>query len=119
MEKLYAQVLWRILDNGMDHAHAVSSLAKVLKRDGRMALMPKIAKAFRRIAQAQAAKSPRIFVARSAEITHAQKASGHPNASVTVDETLIGGWRLESAESIIDRSFKKYLLDIYNAAVLE
>ncbi len=34
-----------------------------------------------------------------------------------VDETLIGGWRLEGREHLIDASYKHYLLDMYNRAV--
>lgn len=34
--------------------------------------------------------------------------------SVRIDSTLIGGWRLEGRERLVDASFKKYLLDMYN-----
>ena len=31
-----------------------------------------------------------------------------------VDTSLIGGWRLEGRENLVDASFKKHLLTVYN-----
>ena len=38
------------------------------------------------------------------------------DVSVKVDESLIGGWRLEGREMLVDASWKKSLLSIYNRA---
>ena len=35
---------------------------------------------------------------------------------VRVDDSLIGGWRLEGRERLIDASYKELLLSIYNRA---
>ena len=79
--------------------------------------MGKVAKAFSRLAEANRANRSRIFVAKEKDAKSALKASGVPEADVCVDESLIGGWRLEGGNEVIDRSFKKYLLDIYNGAI--
>jgi F0F1-type ATP synthase delta subunit len=117
MEKLYAQALWRSIENGRSPKEAVESLAKILKKQGRIDLMGKIAKAFVRLAEAHKANRMRIYVAHESDAKSALKASGVEEADVCVDETLIGGWRLEGSGEVVDRSFKKYLLDIYNTAV--
>jgi F0F1-type ATP synthase delta subunit len=117
MEKLYAQALWKSIENGRNPKEAVESLAKLLKKQARLELMPKIAKAFARLAEANKANRTRIFVAHEKNAKAALKASGVVEADVCVDETLIGGWRLEGGNEVVDRSFKKYLLDIYNEAL--
>jgi F0F1-type ATP synthase delta subunit len=117
MEKLYAQALWVSIEKGRSPKEAVESLSKILKRQGREGLMPRIAKAFKRLAEANKANRARIFVAYEKDAKSALKASGSAEADVCVDETLIGGWRLESGTEVVDRSFKKYLVDIYNEAL--
>lgn len=117
MEKLYAQALWKAIENGRSPKEAVDSLATILKRQGRQDLMGRIAKAFTRLAEANNANRERIFVARESDAKAALKASGASKADICVDESLIGGWRLEGNNAVVDRSFKKYLLDIYNGAI--
>jgi F0F1-type ATP synthase delta subunit len=117
MEKLYAQALWKVIENGKSPKEAIESLARLLKKQARLALLPKIGKAFQRLADAHKANRPRIFVAHERDAKHALKASGRAEADVCVDETLIGGWRLEAENEVIDRSFKKHLLDIYSTAI--
>jgi F0F1-type ATP synthase delta subunit len=117
MEKLYAQALWKSIENGKSPKEAVESLAKLLKKQGRVELMPRIGKAFKRLAEASQGNRVRIFVAHEKDSKHALKASGLEEADVCVDETLIGGWRLEGGNEVVDRSFKKYLLDIYTSSI--
>ncbi len=117
MEKLYAQALWKAIENGRSHKEAVESLAKILKRQGRIDLMGKIAKAFARLVEANKGQSTRIYVANEKDAKFAMKAAGVDEADVCVDKSLIGGWRLEGKGELVDRSFKKYLLDIYNSSV--
>jgi F0F1-type ATP synthase delta subunit len=38
--------------------------------------------------------------------------------AVQLDESLIGGWRLEGRERLVDASFKKDLLSLYNRVTL-
>ena len=117
MEKLYAQALWKAIENGRSPKEAIESLAKILKRQGRIDLMSKIAKAFARLAEANRSRGARIYVAQRHDAVHAMKAAGVEKADICVDESLIGGWRLEGAGQLVDRSFKKYLLDIYNESL--
>jgi len=34
-----------------------------------------------------------------------------------VDESLIGGWRLEGKETLVDASYKRELLELFNRSV--
>jgi F0F1-type ATP synthase delta subunit len=117
MEKLYAQALWKAIENGRSPKDAVESLAKLLKKQGRLDLMSKISRAFVRLAEANRGNRSRIFVAKQKDAPHALAASGMSEADVCVDESLIGGWRLEGGNEVVDRSFKKYLLDIYTSSI--
>lgn len=114
---MYAQALWTSIENGRTPKEAVESLGKILKRQGREGLMPRIAKAFARLAEANRSSRPKVFVAREKDGKHAIAAAGVKDADVVVDESLIGGWRYEGNDEIIDRSFKKYLLDIYTSSI--
>ena len=114
MEKTYAQALWKSVENGISPKEAVASLVHVLKMQGRAELVPRILRALRRLAEQHAQKRARIYVAHEKDARHALKKSGVAQADVCVDTSLIGGWRLESAETLVDTSFKKQLLDIYS-----
>lgn len=126
MEQAYAQALWKMLANGADHKKAIHALHEQLKAHGRAALMPRIARAFARIADRELAKSTLVLtVAREKDAHKAEKeakgvleqlrldASG---LKKQVDDSLIGGWRLEGGGVLVDASYKKHLLDMYNKA---
>ena len=85
--------------------------------------MPRIAKAFERLAAREEARAKiTLTIANQQDEQRArQEASGGSDLpkqriEVEVNPTLIGGWRLEGQESLIDASYKKHLLAIYTAA---
>ena len=117
MEKLYARALWRSVENGRSPSEAVAGLVEVLKKQGRFDLFVHIQRAFVRLAEEKRNIRPRIFIAREKDAKYAFKTSGVEDADVCVDESLIGGWRLEASEDLVDRSFKKYLLDIFTSSI--
>ncbi|MBI5469907.1 hypothetical protein HY968_01100 [Candidatus Kaiserbacteria bacterium] len=100
----------------MDPKKAVESLKLMLARQGRSKLLPRIARALGRIDERQKATRPRVYVADEKQARQAFAESGISAADVCVDETLIGGWRLEDGERLVDNSFKKHLLNIYSNA---
>ncbi|NBV77385.1 hypothetical protein EBR66_04440 [bacterium] len=115
MERAYARALLQLIQNGMAHADAVRTVAKVLESKGRSALMPKVARAFNRLIQRESGKiTNTLFVAKEHHASRAHKESGEHDARVVVDPTLIGGWRLVKSDSLVDVSWKKHLLSIYN-----
>ena len=128
MENSYAQALWKMIQNGSKPKEAVAKLREVLAVRGRGALLPKIARAFARLAARQEASSKMtLTVAREKDARAAAKEvekilAAHKISDVElceeVDESLIGGWRLEGRGLLVDTTWKKSLVDMYNAATL-
>jgi F0F1-type ATP synthase delta subunit len=122
MENAYAQALWNVIKGGMKSLDAVHALHAQLQKSGRTSLAPRIARAFARIAaREQARTAVTLTVADASHERSAQReasASGIDlkNAAVRVDPSLIGGWRLEARETLVDASYKKHLLALYRAA---
>lgn len=124
METAYATALWKIIEGGTDHRKAVMALREKLQQDGREALLPRIARAFERIAEREAKKNDIILsVAKESDERKAKSAAKEALASMKVetdtlkthvDESLIGGWRLEGKGVLVDNSYKKQLLDLYH-----
>ena len=124
METAYAQALWKMVEDGMTPAKAVRALHEVLKAHGREALLPRIASAFTRIAERETKRSDVILtVAREKDERRAHKevkellsamGVGVEDLKTQVDDTLIGGWRLEGREQWVDASYKNQLLELYS-----
>ncbi len=124
METVYAQALWKMVEDGMTPSKAVRALHEVLKAHGREALLPRIASAFTRIAERETKRSDVILtVAREKDERRAHKevkellsamGVGVEDLKTQVDDTLIGGWRLEGREQLVDASYKNQLLELYN-----
>ncbi len=126
METAYAQALWKMVEGGMTPVKAVRALQETLKVHGREALLPRIGSAFARIAQREAKRNDIVLtVAREKDERHAHKevkpllaAMGieTKDLKTQVDDTLIGGWRLEGREQLVDASYKNQLLELFNRA---
>jgi F0F1-type ATP synthase delta subunit len=122
MEQAYAQALWKIVERGTTPHKAVVQLQESLKASGRLALMPRIARAFGRIAEREAKSTDLVLtIASEAHESSAKRAAKEvlkemeidADLKTQVDDTLIGGWRLEGKGVLLDHSYKKQLLDIY------
>lgn len=122
MEQTYAQALWKMIEGGSTPKQAISKLRENLAVRGRLALLPRIARAFGRYAARERSKNALTLTVGA----HAQRAKKEAkeilsamrvdadDVVTTVDETLIGGWRLEGREHLYDASYKKFLLSMYN-----
>ncbi len=125
MEESYAQALWKVIQAGTPAHKAVQGLTETLRAHGRISLSPRIAKAFARIAERESAHIGAVLtVAREKDQHHAHtkvvKMLADMGVEVKdlkteVDDTLIGGWRLEGRGTLIDASYKKHLLDIFSS----
>ncbi len=124
MEIAYAQALIRLLSKGMKPTEVVAAMRTNLEKMGRQALFPKIARAFARIVQRDRNKNGVVLTtARAHDQAHATREAHSLLSSLDVaakdlmhdtDDSLIGGWRLEGREILVDASFKKQLLSLYN-----
>ncbi len=129
MEKTYAQVLWTMVSRGTEPKRAVRVLKELLEREGRAQLIPRVARAFARIAQRESKKQSVVLaVARESDSAHAKRQAHDDIArlglaahdvGVSIDESLIGGWRLEGKETLVDASYKRRLLDLYSRVTRE
>lgn len=123
----YAQALWQSVQRGTAPTSAVAGLIETLKAHGRTALLPKIARAIVRIGAREAARTDVVLsIARAKDERTAKRAAGKflselgvavRDAKTAVDENLIGGWRLEGREHLVDASYKKSLLSIYEGVI--
>ncbi|MBI4079859.1 F0F1 ATP synthase subunit delta [Candidatus Kaiserbacteria bacterium] len=126
MEHTYAEALWKLIEDGEQPKKAVAKLKVYLEARGRVNLLPKIARAFARIAARERARSAvMISVARQKDVAKAERearailtelGATAADLDVRLDDSLVGGWRLEGRERLVDASFKKSLLSIYNRA---
>ena len=126
MENAYAEALWDLIEKGMKPAEAVAAVKKSLEEKGRSVLLPKIARAFARLAaRHERQRTMTLTIARKKDMAHALKAAQtilaeqgiqETDLCETIDETLIGGWRLEGRGLLVDQSWKKSLLSIYTRA---
>ncbi len=119
MENAYAQALWTMIAKGTPHADAVRALHTYLKEGGREALLPRIAKAFERLAAQHSSADTVVLSVADAKHEHSAKSAAErfmpeaKSAHIVIDKTLIGGWRLDARETLIDASYKKHLLELY------
>ena len=127
METAYAQALWNMVSAGTAPTKAVHSLTEILKTHGREALLPRIGRAFARIAERESKRtSITLTIARekderaakhAVKDTLSQLAVDSKDVQIVVDESLIGGWRLEGKETLVDASYKRELLELFNRSV--
>ena len=111
----YAQAIWKSVEKGADPHAVVASVHKKVLEEGRGDIMPKILNAFKRLAERESARNrTQVFVAREKDGKQAFIESRVAEADIVIDETLIGGWRLEDKERLVDASYKSMLLKMYN-----
>jgi F0F1-type ATP synthase delta subunit len=115
MEGAYAQALWKSVQAGKSPSEAVHALVELLRHQGRLGLLVKIRKAFERVAALEHERRPRLYVAHQKDAVNARTQSGAPDAEVSVDASLIGGWRLEKRDELVDNSFKNHLVSLYES----
>ena len=116
MEKEYALALSRQLKAGTDEKKLVDGLVAHLKTEGRMKLLPGIARELKALDARRQSLAPSIEVASEAEKASAlssAKALGIEAENVSVNPSLIRGWRARSGSSLVDRSAKRGLVDLY------
>ena len=116
MEKEYAHALSRQIAAGADESALVAGLVAHLKRDGRMKLLPGIVRELKALQARTEKLSPSVEVATEAESADAlakARAAGIEATSTTVNPSLIKGWRARTGGTLVDRSAKRALVDLY------
>lgn len=103
---------------------AVGAIRRVLAKGGRAALLPRIARSFKRLSERERKKDEIVLtVAREKDERYARSAAkrflsalgvAEEGLKTRVDDTIIGGWRLEGRGVLVDNSYKQRLLELYD-----
>ena len=104
----------------MEMKKAVRALKASLEASGRIMLLPRIAKSFSRHAERELRRTRvTLTIANKGGESAAKKSARaivgkdlSEDVHIAIDNTLIGGWRLEGNGQLIDASFKKHLLEM-------
>lgn len=115
MQKAYAKALDSLLASGMTEEEAFNKLLAHLKESGRMKLLPQLLRELKTQAKRKQAREPMLEVASSAEVKDAEASANKEGSTLkaSVNPDLISGWRLTTADMLIDRSGKRALIDLY------
>lgn len=115
----YATALHRAVQQGTDAAKACESLVLVLAREGKKALLPSVLRAYQRLVFAHKRSGTTITLANTKDESAARaacaKAFGTTDASIHIDDTIIGGYAIEHQSKRIDHTYKSALLKMYRS----
>lgn len=123
----YAEALWRVVEKGKTPKAAVSALYRMLEAQGRLRLLRPIGKSFARVAEKkERASKITLSIAREKDARAAIREAASilagfgakkEDLALAVDPDIVGGWRLEGRGKLIDASYKKHLLNIYDNVI--
>lgn len=112
----YQKASLSLLESGEDVGKTVKHIKAVMDKRGHSRLLLGVLRAaLRELDRTSVAKTPRLTVAREKDVR--RYAAGHKEAEVIVNPHLIGGYRFEKDNTMIDQSYKTKLLNWYRVAV--
>jgi len=120
MENLYATAIQRLLSSGMKEDAVVQNLVGHLKERGRLKLLPAILASLKTLAARSVTLGASVEVASKEDgkaALEAAKALGIEATEAVVNPILLSGWRARSQGTLIDRSGKRALTDMYHSIV--
>lgn len=117
MEKQYAQAIEMLRSRpGTDDKKLVNELVAHLKAAGRVKLLPGILRELNVLEYRRGKLAPSVEAASEKE-AHAAvaeaKKQGIDVAKARVNHALISGWRGRSGSTLVDKSAKQGLIDLY------
>ncbi len=121
MREHYITAFLDLIASGMSVDDAVRGLASILKKRDHSRLLPSILRGALRQLEGTEGTAARVIIARSEDVialrtaieTHLAALGGNTDATITVDETIIGGVVVEHAHQRIDASWKTALANLY------
>ncbi len=116
MEKVYAQAVIELEAKGVKTPELTKHLIAHLTKAGRLKLLPKILRELKKIDARHAKEWSALEVASDADTAHAKKeleSMGVHVGEVKKNPSLIKGWRILQKDTLIDRSAKKSLVNLY------
>lgn len=120
----YAQALYALLKDASKAQASgyIDNLRGLLKKRGHEQLYPKIVARLEAFVTQEHDTASRISVAKESdiaefkdEILNTAREMGLQGQTLTpsIDDTLVGGFRIESTDKLYDASYKRALLDMY------
>lgn len=112
----YQKAFLSLLESGEDVGKTIKRVKVVMEKRGHSGLLLSVLKStLRELDRTSVAKTPRLTVAREKDVK--RYAAGHKEAEVIVDPHLVGGYRFEKDNTMIDNSYKTKLLNWYRVAI--
>ena len=125
--RLYAQALWEYLQDTRTREAGGGSAAEqfiaFLKRRGHYKLLPVILREFEKIGSVQSVtEAGTLTCASEDEVERYRKeleryGISDTEVSVEIDENLVGGFRYEEKNTVIDGCYRKQLLNLYRELI--
>ncbi len=121
MREHYITALLDLIASGMSVDDAVRGLASALAKRDHTRLLPSILLGALRQLEGTEGSTARVVIARNEDVialrtaieAHLAALGGNTDATITVDETIIGGVVVEHAHQRIDASWKTALENLY------
>jgi len=113
---VYADALRNLSLKGADEGKLASNLLAHLAQTGRMKLLPAILRDLRTKELQNKAVEASVEVAREADAKKAlagAKEAGIEAVTASVNPSLLSGWRARSGGTLVDRSGKRQLIELY------
>lgn len=118
----YATAMVAVVTGGTDPEQALAGLDRTLKRRGHTKLRTAILlRVLTLLTEEEKRNTPTVRIARKEDVATYESAiqklatelglSGTP--AVVIDDSLIGGYVLETKDTLVDKSYKRTLLSLY------
>lgn len=119
MQKAYAQALDLLIKDGVSEADAAEKLLTHLKASGRTKLLPQLLRELKTQVKRRQKRGVILEAASPVEAKLAEEAARREGvtAQAVINPALIRGWRLATADTLIDQSGKRALIDLYRRIV--
>lgn len=120
MENLYATAIQRLVSSGMKEEAVMKNLMAHLKQRGRVKLLPAILGSLKTLVARSVTLGASVEVAKKGDEKKAiaeAAALGIEVSEASVNPILLSGWRARSEGTLIDRSGKRALTDMYRSIV--
>lgn len=99
---------------------ALDGLASTLTARGALSLLPRVVAVLERMQTQASSRAIHITVAKKADASVAKEAAERvfgESGAVSVDDTLIGGYRITKGGEQLDASYKSALIKLYHSFI--
>lgn len=124
MKELYIDAVLQMIKEGKEISVILGGLRKIMEQKGHTSLFAPVLRGVMRSLQTEKTTGTMVYIAKEADreklATHIAAALAAINAendepTYVVDETLIGGVLAKRNSTVIDRSYKTALINLYRS----